>query len=101
MIEAQSNLSYEPPVSEASPQEQVDFADALKGVIGEIQDEYNPEPEFTDEELDAEADDVGQTGQTPEIKVPVKPEAEDAEEPSDPAVARGLDRLVAREAAFA
>src|SRR5688500_18437184 len=94
ITETQSSLTYEPPVSEATPQEQLDFTDALKGVIGEIQDEYNPEPEFTDEELaeGLEAEPVAQ------LETKVEAETETTE---DPAVGRGFERLVAREAAFA
>lgn len=88
-----SNFSYEPPVAAASPEESDEFSQSVKDVISEIEGEFNQN----------EAEEVlGEDG----LPIPpeVEPTTEDRVEPvepvqDDPAVMRGLDRLVQRETA--
>lgn len=93
VITAESDLTYQPP-AETPIEEQQAFDQSLKDVISEIDGEYQEKPEFTDEELAQPAE--GAEGE-PEPAVEPTPEVEDAE---DPAVARGMERLVSREVAL-
>lgn len=82
---AESEFNYEPP-AEPDASEADNFNQSLKDIVSEIEGEYSPAPEFTDEEL--------------QVEKPVEPEAPAEAEQDDPAVARGLDRIVAREVAL-
>lgn len=89
-----SNFTYEPPASEASPQELTEFNNLLDGSISDISKEYNPGPEFTDEELRGGED----SGQEQQAKPEVQDTAGQGESAKEsPEVARGLERLVQRE----
>lgn len=92
-IVAESNLMYEAPQSEATPDESADFARAQRDIISEISNEFDDHerPEFTDEEL---SDGSEQTPETPEQ---TRPEEATDETKEDPAVARGMERLIQRE----
>ena len=86
-----SNLTYEPPPApEAS--ELDDFAALARDSISEIENEFAAEgaPEFTDEELADEGEAEVEPEDTAEPKV-------DKDDKDDPAIARGMERLVARE----
>lgn len=85
-----SGFTYEPPVSEASPEEAADFAQAQRDVISEIEEEFisDEAPEFTPEELEQPVE------QEPEQ---VQPEAPAEESPE---ITKGLDRIIAREVAL-
>lgn len=87
-IVAESDFSYEAPPG-PDPSEQDNFEQSLKDIVSEIEGEYNPEPEFTEEEL--AGDDSSGTPETP---------AADEKPAEDPAVLRGMERLVAREVAL-
>lgn len=90
-VVAESDFSYEPPAG-PDPSEQDAFSQSLKDIVSEIEGEYNSDetPEFTEEELAADETEA------PEAETPAEP----IEEKDDPAVARGMERLVAREVAI-
>jgi hypothetical protein len=79
-----SNITYQPP-AETPVEEYAAFNDEVRDVISEIEGEWNPPPEVEDE-APVEA--------APEV------EAEVPDEKDDPAVTRGMDRLVQREVAL-
>lgn len=83
---AESNLTYTPP-PEPDQAEYTEFKDALHDSISEIENEYNPTPEFVE--------DAAETTETAP-----QPEAVAEVEPEEPAIARGMERLVAREVAL-
>jgi hypothetical protein len=81
----ESNLNYQPP-AEVDPAEIQDFEQSLKDIVSEIEDDMVDKPEFTEEELaEGEPEKV-----EPEVVAPV-------EDKDDPAVARGMERLISRE----
>jgi len=82
----ESNLNYQPP-PEVDPAEIQDFEQSLKDIVSEIEGDLADKPEFTDEELEVE---------TPDPVAKPEPEVE----AEDPAVARGMERLVSREVAL-
>ena len=82
-----SDFSYTPPPG-AAPEEHAEFSQLLKDSIKEIEGEYNPPPE------------VDETQEAPEAEPEVTPEAEPEAQADDPAVARGMDRLIQREVAL-
>lgn len=82
-----SQFSYEPPKSEASPDELVEFNSLLKGSIEEISDEFSEKPPADSVVIDPDSD-----GQDPD-PVPVEP-TPPAEHPE---IARGMQQLVQRE----
>lgn len=84
-----SNITYTPP-PEVPQAEITAFQDDLSKAISDIGDEYAPKPAFSDEEL--AAPDGEPTPEVP-VEAPVEPQ-------EDAAVARGMERLVAREVAL-
>lgn len=89
-----SNFTYEPPKSEATPDELAEFNDLLNGSIKDIADEYRPQfedeaPESTEPQ---ETTEEAQPNQAPEGH-------QNEQEKESPEVARGLERLVQRELA--
>ncbi len=94
-ITAESNLTYTPP-PEASYDEQADFQQSLKDIVSEIEGEFKPKYEFTEEELSSD----NEPGHEGEPLAEGADGAEPAVEADEPAVARGLDRLIAREVAL-
>jgi hypothetical protein len=87
-IESNFNPKYEVPVSEATPDEQAEFSQSLKDIIGEIEQEYAPAPEpEVEDEVPAETE--------PEAEVQPETEVE------EPAITKGIERLVQRETAIA
>lgn len=85
-IYAESEFNYEPP-AEPDASEAESFNQSLKDIVSEIEDEYSPAPEFTDEELGTEP-------------APAEAEEPAGVEKDEPAVTRGLDRIIAREVAL-
>lgn len=90
-----SGLTYEPPVSEATPDEAADFAKAQRDIISEIEEEYisSEAPEFTEEEL-TDPEDLGPESRETKPEEPEQPETE------SPEITKGLERIVAREVAL-
>src|SRR5690348_18483654 len=88
-----SNFSYEPPVSEATLQESQEFSQSVKDVISEIEGEFaqNEAQEILGE--DGQPIVAQQPEEQPEVETPETPQ-------DDPAVLRGIDRLVQRETAL-
>lgn len=92
---ASSSFQYQPPKSEASPDELAEFTTLLNDSIGEIADEYNPQPgtEGTEgaEATEAPAESAAET--------PAAEAGDGADEApaEDPAVARGMQQLIQRE----
>lgn len=90
-IVAESELTYTPP---AESDESVAFDKSLNDVISEIEGEFQDNKyEFTDEELAAD-------DQEPEAKGDPDDGGETSEATEAPEVARGMERLVAREVAL-
>ena len=97
VLTVESDFSYEPPVEVDNTAE---FQQSLKDIVSEIEQEHSANKyEFTDEEL-AEGEDPGDSGGA--AGPDDLDEAEKApSEPKDaPEVARGMERLVAREVAL-
>jgi hypothetical protein len=93
VIPAQSsNFSYEPPKSEATPDELAEFNSLLSDSIKDIQAEYDPAPE---PDAPAEEQVQGQTQDTQDVQEPAADPSAEA-----PEVTRGIERLVQRELAL-
>ncbi len=91
-VVAESDLTYTPPKG-PDPDDLQSFDQSLKDIVSEIEGEWGDDetPKFTEEEL-AEGGD-----EAPEAETPAEPTQEEKE---DPGVARGMERLVAREVAL-
>lgn len=94
-ITMNSDFSYDPPPA-VDPAEISDFQSSLKDIVSEIEGEWAPAPEdgletqdAPEADLEAKPDDQEQPGNEPA-----------APDQDDPAVARGMERLVSREVAL-
>jgi hypothetical protein len=87
---ASSSFQYQPPKSEASPDELAEFTTLLNDSIGEIADEYNPQPEVGEAPTESTAESAAES---PAAEVG----ADEAPAAEDPAVARGMQQLIQRE----